>query len=100
MYFKLGADENTSNAISTVSGVRSIRNSGNYLGLSIIWGRPKKEVLDYLKERIQNKIQGWRAKLLNNAGNEVLIKAIITTIPTYAMSVFKLPNTWYVESTR
>lgn len=32
--------------------------------------------------------------MLNNAGRDVFIKVIITTIPTYAVRVFKLPITW------
>lgn len=40
------------------------------------------------------KILGWRTKLLNNAEKEVLIKTVITTIPTYAMSVFQITKSW------
>jgi len=36
-------------------------------------------------------MQGWKEKLLSQAGKEVMIKAVIQSIPTYSMSVFKLP---------
>ena len=37
-------------------------------------------------------MNGWKEKLLNQAGKEVLIKAVIQAIPTYAMAVLKFPK--------
>lgn len=51
----------------------------------------------FLKEIIIQKLQGWKNRLLNNAGREVLIKPVITSIPTCAMNVFQLPSTWCAE---
>lgn len=53
--------------------------------------------MNFIKERVQIKIPGWRNKLLNNAEKEVMIKSVITSIPTYAMSVFKLSITLCAE---
>lgn len=64
------------------------------MGLSTVWGRSKREALGYLKDRIKDKLNGWRTKTLNQAGKEVLIKSVITAIPSYVMSIFKLPKTW------
>ena len=38
------------------------------------------------------KLQGWKEKLLSQAGGDVLIKSVIQAIPTYTMSCFKLPK--------
>ena len=35
-------------------------------------------------------MQGWKEKLLSQAGKEVMIKVVIQSIPAYSMSVFKL----------
>ena len=43
-----------------------------------------------LKKRF-GEITKWEGKLMSQAGREVLIKAVIHTIPTFAMGCFKLP---------
>ena len=35
-------------------------------------------------------MQGWKEKLLSLAGKEVIIKAVVQSIPTYLISVFKI----------
>lgn len=55
-------------------------------------GRLKREGLRYLKERIMKKLHGWKTFFLNNAGKK-LIKAVITAILTYVMTLFRLPKT-------
>ena len=36
-------------------------------------------------------MQGWKEKLLSQAGKEIMIKAVVQSIPTYSMNVFRLP---------
>ncbi|XP_016199132.1 uncharacterized protein LOC107640089 [Arachis ipaensis] len=41
-----------------------------------------------------DKMQGWKEKLLNQAGKEVLIKAVIQAIPVYAMNIIKFSKSF------
>ena len=61
------------------------------MGLPSFVGRAKKACFTQIKERIWAKMQGWKEKLLSQVGKEVMIKAVVQSIPTYSMSVFKLP---------
>lgn len=45
-----------------------------------------------MKERVWKIINHWNNNFLNQIGKEVLIKAVIQSIPTYTMSVLKLPK--------
>ena len=79
-------------SIQQLLGVPSIRNFQKYLGLSALVGREKKQNFSYIKEHVWKELQGWKEKLLSQAGKEVLIKSMIQAIPTYTTSCFKLPK--------
>ena len=68
-----------------------MREYEKYLGLLAVVGRNKKVSLNFIKERVWSKLQGWKEKLLSQAGREVLLKAVVQAIPTFAMSCFNLP---------
>ncbi|XP_016177831.1 uncharacterized protein LOC107620131 [Arachis ipaensis] len=74
-----------------ITGMASWEDPERYLGLPARWGRSKNKALEWIEEKILDKMQGWKEKLLNQAGKEVLIKAVIQAIPIYAMNVIKFP---------
>ena len=73
-------------------GVPVIRQYEKYLSLLAFVGRAKKQSFVYIKERIWKKLQGWKEKLLSQAGREILIKSVIQAIPTYSMSFSNSPK--------
>lgn len=56
------------------------------------WSRETKRRVSTSLRREWSKLQGWKEKLLLQAGREVLLKAVVQTIPTFAMICFKLPS--------
>ncbi|PWA73639.1 hypothetical protein CTI12_AA259400 [Artemisia annua] len=63
-----------------------------YLGLPSVYGKHKGEFFAFLLEKVLLKMQGWKQKLLSQAGREILIKSVIQAIPNYAMQCYLLPK--------
>nr|XP_023927486.1 uncharacterized protein LOC112038880 [Quercus suber] len=93
LFFSKNTDSEIQDSIKDLLGVPEIKQYDKYFGLPSFVGRRKKASLAYIKDRIWTKLQGWKQKLLSQAGREVLLKAVIQAIPTYSMSCFKLPTT-------
>ena len=92
IFFSKAVSEDTKILISNYLEVPEVKEYEKYLGLPAVVGRKKKESLSYIKERVWTKLQGWKEKLLSQAGREILLKAVVQAIPTFAMSCFKLPG--------
>ena len=73
-------------------GASMIRQHEKYLGLPSLVGWSKQNTFNDLKEKLGNKLFGWKEKLLSNADKEILIKSVAQAIPSYTMSCFKLPD--------
>lgn len=78
-------------------GVNASDHPGKYLGMPMEWGRSKKEVLKFLREKMVKKMSSWKQQMLSMAGREVLIKSFINVIPIYIMSCLKFPRAWCAE---
>lgn len=79
-----------------VMGILQLRRetrSEKYLGLPVFIGKSKSRVFEYLKEKVWKRIQGWKERMLSNAGKEILIKAVAQAIPIYAMACFDITKT-------
>ena len=91
LFFSKNIDAQTMEDMKLSLNVPTIQHYEKYLGLPSFVGRAKKACFTHTKERIWAKMQGWKEKLLSQAGKEVIIKVVVQSIPTYSMSVFKLP---------
>ncbi|CAA7055077.1 unnamed protein product [Microthlaspi erraticum] len=65
--------------------------TGKYLGLPEAFERKKKDLFSSVVDKIRQQAISWSSKLLSSAGKLVLLKSVLSSMPTYSMSCFKLP---------
>ena len=99
LFFSRNTPQTIQDTITNRFGAEIIRQHETYLGLPSLVGKGKCNTFRQLKERLANKLSGWKEKLLSHAGKEILIKAVVQAILTYTMSVFLLPNSLCDEMT-
>lgn len=64
---------------------------GKYLGLPENFNRKKRDIFAALVDRIRQRSHSWTARFLSGAGKMILLKSVLTAMPSYAMSCFKFP---------
>lgn len=64
---------------------------GKYLGLPEHFGRKKKDIFMSLVDCIRQRAISWTTGFLYGTGKLILLKTVLTALPTYTMSCFKLP---------
>lgn len=55
-------------------------------------GRKKKDLFFFLQEKVAFWLASWKENLLSPTEKEVLMKSVVSAIPSYAMSSFLLPK--------
>ena len=78
--------------IRQLLGARVMTDCDRYLGLPMASGKSKVNTFKYLQEKITKRVRGWKEKFISKAGRDILIQTVAQAIPTYSMSLFKLPN--------
>ncbi|XP_024190213.1 uncharacterized protein LOC112194201 [Rosa chinensis] len=74
------------------SGQRCVEEHDRYLGLPLTVGKSKTAKFLYIKEKLTKRLVNWKAKLLSSVGKEILIKAVVQTMPLYVMNCYLLPK--------
>ena len=81
MFFSKATTEERRVELVDFLGVSEVREYEKYLGLLAMVGRKKKESLNYIKEKVWHKLQGWKEKLLSQVGKEVLLRRWFKQFP-------------------
>jgi hypothetical protein len=54
-----------------------------YLGLPLHYKKPSRAMLQPVIQKIGNKLPGWKRNLLSYPGKELLVKIVLSTMPTF-----------------
>ena len=73
--------------------VNLVQNPSKYLGLNFKLRGNRVVDFQFLVDKLQSKLQGWKANLLSQAGRTTLITFVLQTLPLYTFSYFKEPET-------
>ncbi|XP_051202445.1 uncharacterized protein [Lolium perenne] len=92
IFFNPNVDVDIRAAICVELNIMTEAICDRYLGLPALVGADRSDKFLYLLEKIIKRLEGWKEKFLSMGGKEILLKAIIQSIPVYAMSVFNLPK--------
>lgn len=87
-----GVHNDVKNKLASILKAPLWESPGSYIGIPAEWGRAKSQSLNWDMEKITTRLEGWKGNLLNQAWKGFLIKAIIQSIPSYVMSILRLPK--------
>ncbi|CAI8614534.1 unnamed protein product, partial [Vicia faba] len=90
--FSQNVSDSVTEMIRNRMGINTVQSHSRYLGLSVVFGRSKKEVFSLVLDHVWKKLKGWKEGVLSMAKKEVLIKVVAQEISSYVRSCFKLPE--------
>lgn len=63
----------------------------NTLAFPFFHNRPSKHHFNYIIEKVQSKLAGWKSNTLMQSGRATIIQTVTSTIPSYSMQTMHLP---------
>lgn len=67
-----------------------------YLGLPLTITKPTRNLFMPLIEKMENKLAGWKCKIISKEGRLQLVQSVLSSIPVYYMMSFRLPQ-WVIN---
>ncbi|KAK1276479.1 hypothetical protein QJS04_geneDACA020812 [Acorus gramineus] len=64
-----------------------------HLGLPLVQSRLLRKDWTPLVERVEKRLAGWQNRCLSSAGKLVLLQAVLSNLPTFYLSIFRIPQT-------
>lgn len=86
-------DETVQTEMKEILGISNLGGIGSYLGIpKSLRGTKQFFFFNFVRERLQDRINEWTKYFFSKGGKEVLIKSVASTLLTYVMSCFGIPK--------
>ncbi|CAN1824591.1 Putative ribonuclease H protein At1g65750 [Linum perenne] len=91
VYFSKNVSQSLSREVTSILGIGATLDLGRYLGVLFLHGRVTKHTYDFILDRMNNHLAGWKAENLSLAGRVTLATSVLNSIPCYIMQTAFLP---------
>nr|GEU91325.1 hypothetical protein [Tanacetum cinerariifolium] len=88
---RIGVSSNVVAAVASLIGCSILTVPFNYLGLKVGCNMSRITSWDDVISKVSSRLSKWKLKLLSIGGCLSLLKSVLTSIPLYHMSIFKVP---------
>ncbi|KAL0001790.1 hypothetical protein SO802_015571 [Lithocarpus litseifolius] len=92
IFFSKQTLQQSARAIKQILQMKKLMSDAIYLGALLFLTRSPKKDFNYLLNKLEGRLAGWRTMSLSWAGRCTLINSVTQTTPIYTMSSFKVPN--------
>ncbi|GJQ97240.1 RNA-directed DNA polymerase, eukaryota, reverse transcriptase zinc-binding domain protein [Tanacetum coccineum] len=89
----INVDHNDVYNMALVLGCGAVKLPMMYLGVPVGCNMGRCEYWNQIIHKFESKLSQWNANLLSVGGRLSLIKAVLGNVPTYFMSLYKMPST-------
>lgn len=76
--------------LSNSTGISLTADLGKYLGVPLLQSILSKLHFNPIVEKVQRRLAGWKANVLNLAGRATLVQSVTSTIPNYTMQTMEI----------
>ena len=80
-------------SLASTLHVNLVQNPTKYLGMTFKMRGNRCADFHFLVDKLHSRLQGWKAKLLSQAGRTTLISSVLQSLPLYVFSCFRVPDT-------
>ncbi|CAN1188997.1 Putative ribonuclease H protein At1g65750 [Linum perenne] len=87
IYFSKNTPRSIKSEVVGLLGIAATSDLGRYLGVPILHRRVTKHTYDFLLDRLDSSLAGWKADHLSLAGRVSLASSILNSLPYYVMQI-------------